>query len=177
MPYVNSVKDLMEGVRQGRFTSVGGYPIFFLTADGGTLDPRTVKAELSQISRETRDYHGKRGGADPSWAIVAYDVNWEDASMYDDHTGERIPSAYAEDEAEGHLEGDNPATKAQRSRWAKKAAKTRKKAAKRSKAAEKGARSRAAKKAAKRRKSKKTNAESSADIKLKARMRGLIGRA
>jgi hypothetical protein len=30
------------------------------------------------------------------WRIVAYDVNWEDADLTCDHTGEKIESAYAE---------------------------------------------------------------------------------
>ena len=163
MPYIHSVRELTYAIRQGRFTSVGGYPLFFLTADGGTLDPRTVKAELSQISRATRDYHKDRSG-DAQWAVVAYDVNWEDASMYDDHTGERIESAYAEDEAEDHLEGNNPKTKRRKRRAAKKPARKARKKAPR-------------KKVSKKRSKKAAKPESSAETKLKARMRSLIGKA
>lgn len=89
---INTVRDLMQAVRQGRFTSVGCYPLFFLTDDGATLDPRTVREEIWRIARAVRD--GAAGG----WRVVAVDVNWEDPDMYDDHTGERIESAYAEPE-------------------------------------------------------------------------------
>lgn len=88
---INTVRELMQAVRMGRYTSVGSYPLFFLTADGATLDPRTVRSELWQIARSVRD------GATDGWRVVAVDVNWEDPDMYDDHTGERIESAYAED--------------------------------------------------------------------------------
>lgn len=91
--YIKTVRDLMQALRQGSYSSVGCYPLFFITADGGTLAPSTVRAELFQIARAVRDSDNSQ------WRVVAHDVNWEDASMYDDHTGERIESAYAEDEA------------------------------------------------------------------------------
>jgi len=105
-----TVKDLMRDLRQGNYTSVGSYPIYFVTADGGSLKPSTVRAELSQVSRATRDYaKNPRQGSDVTqWAIVGSDVNWEDPALYDDHTGERIESAYAEDEAQKHERGGNP---------------------------------------------------------------------
>ena len=36
---------------------------------------------------------------DDGWRVVACDVNWEDGSLLDDHTGCPIESAYAEDAA------------------------------------------------------------------------------
>ena len=89
---IKSVRDLMTAVRYGRFTSVGCYPLFFLTSDGGTLDPRTVREEIWTIARAVRD------DVNDGWRVVAVDVNWENPDMYDDHTGERIESAYAEPE-------------------------------------------------------------------------------
>ena len=88
--FINTVKDLMVAVRQGRFTSYGCYPLFFVTKDGGALDPRTVKENLFQIGRAVRDKN------DPQWQVIGIDVNWENPDLYDDHTGDRIESAYAE---------------------------------------------------------------------------------
>jgi hypothetical protein len=37
-----------------------------------------------------------RNKVNDGWRVVACDTNWEDASLYCDHSGERIESAYAE---------------------------------------------------------------------------------
>jgi hypothetical protein len=89
--YINTVKELIQAVRQGRFTSIGCYPLYFVTKDGGTLDPKTVKDNLLLVGRAVRDRN------DPQWEVIGCDVNWENPDMYDDHTGDRIESAYAED--------------------------------------------------------------------------------
>jgi hypothetical protein len=39
-----------------------------------------------------------RHGVNDGWRVIGCDVNWEDPSLYCDHTGARIPSAYAEEE-------------------------------------------------------------------------------
>ena len=102
MPLINSPKELFAALRgpAAHDWSMHGYPLYFLTADGGTLKPSTVRANIGTVARATRDYFRRRYG-DPSWAIVGLDINWEDPDMYDDHTGARIASAYAEPENEG----------------------------------------------------------------------------
>lgn len=69
-------------------TDLGGYPIYYLTKDNGVLSPKAV-AENIDLTNDPDD---------PQWYIVGTDINYEDASLICDHTGERIPSAYAEDE-------------------------------------------------------------------------------
>lgn len=88
-----TVHQLMCDLRSGKFTSVGCYPTFFITTDGAALSHEAVRANLWQVARSTRD--GVRDG----WAVAGFDANWEDPELYCDHTGERIESAYAEDEA------------------------------------------------------------------------------
>lgn len=88
---IETVRDLMVALRQGRFTSVGGYPLFFITSDGSALDPRTVRAEIWRVARSVRDR------LNDGWRVTAIDVNWENPELFDDHTGKRIESAYAED--------------------------------------------------------------------------------
>lgn len=71
----------------------GGYPTFFITSDGAALCHECAKSEGQRITASIRE-HSHDG-----WRVEALDVNWEDASCYCDHCGERIESAYAEDEA------------------------------------------------------------------------------
>lgn len=68
----------------------GGYPLFYLTTDGGTLCPTCTTKERRQIFRSTHEQ------ARDGWTIAAVDVNWEDPALYCDHCGQRIESAYAE---------------------------------------------------------------------------------
>ena len=85
--------DLIRDARQGSFSSVGSYPIFFLARDGGTICPKCIRENLMLCARATRD------GYERGWAIVACDANWEDPSMFCENCNNRIESAYAEDDA------------------------------------------------------------------------------
>lgn len=67
----------------------GGYPMFAITNDGAALCHHCCSSERKSI--------GSTYGSD-GWAIVALEVNWEDPSLLCDHCGERIESAYAENE-------------------------------------------------------------------------------
>lgn len=67
----------------------GGYPMFAVTSDGGTLCHKCCQTESRSI--------GTTYGTD-GWAIDALAVNWEDPDLLCDHCGNRIESAYAEDE-------------------------------------------------------------------------------
>lgn len=79
--YINSY-----GVR--KYTPIGCYPLYYVTADGGVLSPAAVEENLALC----------RDPDDKQWFVVGADANWEDPALYCDHTGERIESAYAEDE-------------------------------------------------------------------------------
>lgn len=96
---IKTLADLDEALSQGKYTSIGSYPIFFITADGGVLSYDTVKEERETIAEAIEDDDTSGG-----WRVNAADVNWEDPDLIDDHTGERIESAYAEDE---HEESDD----------------------------------------------------------------------
>ena len=81
-------------LRAGAYAWPGGYPLYFVTSDGAALSFATVRAEWrnvvwAHIHEQVSD----------GWHLAGVDVNWEDPALYDAHTGERIPSAYAEDEA------------------------------------------------------------------------------
>lgn len=69
----------------------GGYPIYYLMADGGVICADCANKETELIA-QADEY------LDKQWQIEGKDINWEDASMYCDHCSRRIESAYAEPE-------------------------------------------------------------------------------
>lgn len=87
-PEIHSVAELKAALRAGATTDWGGYPLYFLTADSGSLSFTTVRDEFRLVADAVRE-HDTRSG----WCVVACDVNW-DQLIHDDHTGEIIPSAY-----------------------------------------------------------------------------------
>jgi hypothetical protein len=92
VPEIKTVQDFGRALKAGPYSWPGGYPIFFYTEDGGALSFATAWNERANIAQAIVS------GADPQWRIVGWDVNWEDAELYDDHTGNRIASAYADDD-------------------------------------------------------------------------------
>ena len=71
-----------------RYAWPGGYPMYYLTADSGVLCPGCVESAIADGT-----------ACDPKdpGHIVGHDANWEDPHLYCDGCGERIESAYAED--------------------------------------------------------------------------------
>jgi hypothetical protein len=84
---------IKEALRSGPYAWPGAYPLYFVTTDGGALSFKTVRQEWRCIV----DAHLRRDQR-CGWAIEAVDINWECPDLYDDHTGERIESAYAEED-------------------------------------------------------------------------------
>lgn len=88
---INSISDFRRVFRSGPYAWPGGYPLYFVTDDGAVLSFSAVRknrrAILSSIAYALRD----------GWRIVGTEINWEDADLICDHTGERIPSAYGEE--------------------------------------------------------------------------------
>jgi hypothetical protein len=82
---------LRATLRAGEFTFPGFYPLYLITSDGGALSFDTVRANLRSVLDSIRTR------CDDGWRVVACEVNYEDSELYDDHTGEKIPSAYGED--------------------------------------------------------------------------------
>lgn len=79
-------------VRQNKYTSVGGYPLFGITSDGAALCYDCIRSERRDIIQAIG--HQLNDG----WRLMAIDVNWEDPDLYCDHCSNRIESAYAEPE-------------------------------------------------------------------------------
>ena len=68
----------------------GGYPRYFITLDGAALSFKSALHNSHLIIDSIRE------NSNDGWQVVACEVNWEDAGLYCDDTGERIESAYAE---------------------------------------------------------------------------------
>lgn len=70
----------------------GGYNQVLITADGGALCADCVKAEWRLICAESFD------NSSCGFRVSGVDVNWENDSLFCDHCGARIESAYGESE-------------------------------------------------------------------------------
>ena len=89
---VESVADLKATLRAGGCAWPGGYPLYFVTADGGSLSFSTVRREFRLVADAIRRCDNTGG-----WRVIGCDINWEDDSLTDADTGERIPSVYGEE--------------------------------------------------------------------------------
>ena len=81
-----------QAIRAGGWAWPGGYPLYVVMSDGESLSIAAARSEWPRIARST--IARSRDG----WAAAGVQVNWEDSELYCAHTGERIESAYAEDE-------------------------------------------------------------------------------
>jgi len=91
---ISRPREVLACLRAGPHTWPGGYPLYFITEDGAALSFDTVRDNLRSVMWDMVNE------CNTGWRMVACEVNWEDPRLVDDHTGKRIPSAYAEDEAE-----------------------------------------------------------------------------
>lgn len=89
---INSISDFRKAIRSGPYAWPGGYPLYFITSDGGALAFTTASTERRCILEALRDQDNS------GWRVIGMDVNWEDEQLTCDHTGERIESAYGENQ-------------------------------------------------------------------------------
>lgn len=85
---IKTVADLKATLRAGPFAWPGGYPMYLITSDGGTLSFKTVREEFHNIA------YAIKHKQDDGWRVVGCDINYEDHDLYDDHTNEPILAAY-----------------------------------------------------------------------------------
>ena len=83
--------ELKKIIRNGPYAWPGGYPIYFIAADGAALSYEAVRENWPIICRAHRSRETRS-----EWYISAWDINWEDIDLYCEHTGKRIQSAYAD---------------------------------------------------------------------------------
>jgi len=66
----------------------GGYPVYYITADGGALCPKCANENAEQEDDPN----------DPQWFLIAQEANWEDENLFCDACSAHIESAYGDDE-------------------------------------------------------------------------------
>ena len=87
---INSISDFRRAMRHGQYAWPGGYPCFFLMSDGEALSFEAAKRNKRAILAALAY------GVDPWWRPIAFEVNWEDDSLFCCDSGEPIESAYCE---------------------------------------------------------------------------------
>lgn len=90
---IRTVAEFKATLRAGPYAWPGGYPLFLITSDGATISFEGARKKFRSIVASIR------ANASDGWRVVGCDINYEDASMYCEVTGNRIESAYAEDDA------------------------------------------------------------------------------
>ena len=89
---ITSICDFRKAIRNGAYAWPGGYPLFFVMADGEALSFEAAKENHREILEALA--HGQRNDG---WKPVAFEINWEDSSLICAHTGKAIRSAYGAD--------------------------------------------------------------------------------
>ena len=83
---IETPAQVKAALRAGAYTNLGCYPLYFVASDGCPLSFDAVRDNLASVL-----------GGDDGWRVVAVAINYEDGELRCEHTGERIPSAYAEE--------------------------------------------------------------------------------
>ena len=86
---IKTVSDFRAAIRQGAYAWPGGYPLYFVTADGEAISFEAATAERRQVIRAI-GHDEKRSG----WRIIAVETNWEDTNLRCSHTDKLIECAY-----------------------------------------------------------------------------------
>lgn len=86
-------------LRAGAFTDLGGYPLYFVMSDGEALSYEAARGNARPIF-EALENKRKTGFRGDCWLPVAVAVNYEDSDLVCSHTGDKIPSAYGDNEPE-----------------------------------------------------------------------------
>ena len=86
---IHNVTDFDKALSNGPYAWPGGYPLYFVMADGEAMSFKAAEENADRIREGFTD-------KDPSWTPVAFEVNWENGELYCAHSNERIESAYTE---------------------------------------------------------------------------------
>jgi len=87
-----TISNFRRDMRNGPYAWPGGYPLYFIMADGEALSFAAARENLRLVLGAIQDQE-PRG----QWRIMGVDVNWDDTELTCAHTGERIQSAYGDD--------------------------------------------------------------------------------
>jgi len=88
---IHTVDDFNAALERGPYAWPGGYPLFFITDDGGALSFDAAESEAEYI-RDSIENQVSDG-----WRVVALAINYEDNVLFCDHTNALIECAYSEE--------------------------------------------------------------------------------
>jgi len=91
---MRTLSDIKHALR-AKYTWPGGYPLYLICADGEALSIDSARDNW----REICSAHMRNGYFDKQWQIIGIAINYEDSYLYCAHSGARIESAYAEEDA------------------------------------------------------------------------------
>jgi len=83
---IKTLKDLKYAY-QNKYTNIGGYPLFMIMNDGGSLCIDCVRSEYRNIVDSLKN------GVHDGWLPAVIDVNYESYDVCD-HCGKEIETAY-----------------------------------------------------------------------------------
>ena len=78
-------EEIIAALESGPYAWPGGYPRYFITADGEALSFKAVEENREEVL-----------AAWDEWKVVACEVYWEGPPMQCAHSGEMIESAYGD---------------------------------------------------------------------------------
>jgi hypothetical protein len=87
---IETPADLKATLRAGPYTWPGGYPMYFVMADGEALSFKAAREQLAELLAAFRscDRHDQ-------WRAVGVEINYEDPDLVCAHTNEPIEAAHA----------------------------------------------------------------------------------
>lgn len=89
---IKTISDFRKAVRNGPYAWPGGYPLYWIMADGEACAFK-VAQRGSQERRAMLE--ALRDDSADDWRPIALEVNYEDDDLWCAHRGEKIESAYA----------------------------------------------------------------------------------
>ena len=75
----------MENGKLPTYAWPGGYPLFYVTADGGILCPKCANDNITLLTDPD----------DRQWYVIGVDTNYEDDTLQCDNCNQLIEAAYA----------------------------------------------------------------------------------
>lgn len=90
---MNNLINVKTALRN-KYAWPGGYPLFLLMDDGAAVSIDAARAHWRDIVAAHLKGHNRKSG----FGVAAVAINWEDANLYCDISGERIESAYADED-------------------------------------------------------------------------------
>lgn len=88
---ISTLSQVKATIRNGQWSWPGGYPMFFITKDGGALCFACAKKEFREIARDFIN------NASTGWRIVCCDINYECVDLHCDNCYKQIEPAYGKE--------------------------------------------------------------------------------